>query len=378
MTWLLGFATTTPGRTHPLLPPASAGRVNVSHCNKSNSSSILRQKRCNMAADSGSKSVPLLKDLTIDNITENVVRINSQCSDPRLKYIMERLVSHLHDFARETRLSFDEWMAGIQFLTQLGTDAAQEFILLSDIVGLSLLVDSIDHPKPSHSTEGTVLGPFHTHDAPADQNGFSISADPNGDPLLVLCTVKSTSGEPVEGVKIDIWETDSHGKYDVQYDDRGSKADGRAVIHSDKEGVFWFHAIVPVPYPIPNDGPVGKLLAKLGRHCWRPSHMHFMFEKEGFDHLVTALYIRGSDYETSDAVFGVKESLIVGLDTVTPEQAKQYDVKEGTKLLTYDFVLVTDEETKKLRHEEAAKAMKSLGREKGMTIINGVPVPDVD
>lgn len=166
-------------------------------------------------------------------------------------------------------------------------NTTQEFILLSDIVGLSLLVDSIDHPKPSHSTEGTVLGPFHTHDAPADQNGFSISADPNGDPLLVLCTVKSTSGEPVEGVKIDIWETDSHGKYDVQYDDRGSKADGRAVIHSDQEGVFWFHAIVPVPYPIPHDGPVGKLLAKLGRHCWRPSHMHFMFEKEGFDHLVT-------------------------------------------------------------------------------------------
>lgn len=167
------------------------------------------------------------------------------------------------------------------------TDCCEEFILLSDIVGLSLLVDSIDHPKPSHSTEGTVLGPFHTHDAPSDQNGTSISADPNGDPLLVLCTVKSTSGEPVEGVKIDIWETDSHGKYDVQYDDRGNEADGRAVIHSDKEGVFWFNAIVPVPYPIPHDGPVGKLLAKLGRHCWRPSHMHFMFEKEGFDHLVT-------------------------------------------------------------------------------------------
>jgi protocatechuate 3,4-dioxygenase beta subunit len=182
----------------------------------------------------------------------------------------------------------------------------------------------------------------------------------------------------------------------VQYEDRGDKADGRAVVKSDKDGVFWFKGIVPVPYPIPHDGPVGKLLAKLGRHCWRPSHMHFMFNKPGFDNLITyvflpppyplrsftdvhlrALYVRGSDYETSDAVFGVKESLIVSLDTVTSEQAKQYDVKEGTKLLTYDFVLVTDEETKQLRHDEAVKAMKTLGRE-GMMIVNGLPVPDVD
>ncbi|KAH7077703.1 catechol 1,2-dioxygenase-like protein [Paraphoma chrysanthemicola] len=324
--------------------------------------------------------VPELKNLTIDNITENVHRINSQCTDPRLKYVMERLVTHLHDFARETRLSFDEWMAGIQFLTQVGqkcTDVRQEFILLSDIVGLSLLVDSIDHPKPPSSTEGTVLGPFHTHDAETLSPGSQISADPAGTPLLVLCTVKTTSGKPLSGVKIDVWETDSKGKYDVQYDDRGTNADGRAIVTSDDQGVFWFKAIVPVPYPIPEDGPVGRLLEKLGRHCWRPSHMHFMFEKEGFDHLVTALYVRGSDYETTDAVFGVKDSLIVALETVTPQQAKEYNVAEGTQLLTYDFVLVTDEETKKLRHDEAVKAMKNLGRE-GMIIVNGLPVPDVD
>lgn len=145
----------------------------------------------------------------------------------------------------------------------------------------------MDHPKPPSSTEGTVLGPFHTHDAPPSASGTAISADPSGTPMLVVCTVKTTSGAPVEGVKVDIWETDSKGKYDVQYEDRGSKADGRAIITSDDKGVFWFKAIVPVPYPIPHDGPVGKLLDKLGRHCWRPSHMHFMFEKEGFDNLVT-------------------------------------------------------------------------------------------
>lgn len=325
-------------------------------------------------------SAPILKDLTIENITENVHRINSQCSDARLKYVMERLVSHLHDFARETRLSFDEWMKGIQFLTEVGqtcTHVRQEYILLSDILGLSLLVDSIDHPKPPHSTEGTVLGPFHTHDASALPAGSPISGDLSGTPLLVLCTIQSTTHVPLAGVKIDVWETDSQGKYDVQYENRGDKADGRAVLMSDEHGVFWFKAIVPVPYPIPNDGPVGKLLQKLGRHCWRPSHMHFMFEKQGFDHLVTALYIRGSDYETSDAVFGVKDSLIVGLDTVTPQLAEQYGVDEGTKLLQYDFVLVADDETKQLRHEEAVKAMKGLGRE-GMMIVNGLPVPEVD
>ncbi|KAF2263757.1 aromatic compound dioxygenase [Lojkania enalia] len=325
--------------------------------------------------------IPPLKDLTIDNITENVIRINSQCRDTRLKYVLERLVSHMHDFARETRLSTQEWHAGIQFLTEVGkkcTDVRQEFILLSDTLGLSLLVDSIDHPKPPSSTEGTVLGPYHTHDAKSEHLGHSISADPDGTPLLVLCTVRTTSGAPIPNVKIDVWETDSKGAYDVQYESySGDNPDGRAVLRSDEEGLFWFKAIVPVPYSIPDDGPVGVMLRRLGRHPWRPSHMHFMFEKEGFDHLITALYLRGDPYETSDAVFGVKESLIVDLGTVTPEQAKEYDIKEGSKLLKYNFVLVTDEETKILKDNEALKAMKALGRE-DLKIIEGLPVPDVD
>ncbi|POS81679.1 cathecol 1, partial [Erysiphe pulchra] len=206
----------------------------------------------------------------------------------------------------------------------------KEFILLSDILGLSLLVDSIDHPKPASSTEGTVLGPFHTHDAPPGPNGTQIAHDPAGEPCLVLCTVKDTEGKPIEDVKIDIWETDSSGKYDVQYEGREAP-DQRAVMTSDAEGIFWFKAIVPVPYPIPNDGPVGKLLTLLKRHCYRPSHMHFMMEKEGFDHLITALYLRGDPYETSDAVFGVKESLLIDLGKVSAEQAKTYGVKEGGK-----------------------------------------------
>ncbi|KAF2016324.1 cathecol 1,2-dioxygenase [Aaosphaeria arxii CBS 175.79] len=326
-------------------------------------------------------TTPILKDLTISNITENVHLINAQTPSPRLLYILERLVTHLHDFARETRLSTPEWMAGIEFLTAVGqkcTDVRQEFILLSDTLGLSLLVDAISHPKPPASTEGTVLGPYHTHAAPDVELGESITVDPEGERLLCVCSVRDTAGRPVEGVKVDVWETDSKGVYDVQYEGwTGEKADGRAVLRTDAEGRFWYRAIVPVPYRIPEDGPVGKMLKLLGRHPWRPSHMHFMFEKPGYDHLITALYLRGDPYETTDAVFGVKESLIVDLGVVSAEQAAQYGVEEGTKLLTYDFVLVSEAETRRLRDEEARKAMKALGRD-DMLIIDGLPVPDVD
>jgi protocatechuate 3,4-dioxygenase beta subunit len=157
------------------------------------------------------------------------------------------------------------------------------------VLGLSLLVDSIDHPKPSGCTEGTVLGPFHVHEAPQSRSGETISHDPNGEPCLVLCSVKDTAGNPISGVQIDVLETDSNGFYDVQYAERDGP-DGRAVLTSDGNGKFWFKAIVPVPYPIPHDGPVGLLLKTMKRHPYRPSHMHFMFKKDGYDHLITYVY----------------------------------------------------------------------------------------
>ena len=144
----------------------------------------------------------------------------------------------------------------------------------------------MDHPKAEGATDGTVLGPFHTHEAQSLSNGASIAGDPDGRPCLVLCTVRDTSGEPLSGAKIDVWEADSKGFYDVQYAERAG-ADGRGILTSCDDGHFWFKAIVPVPYPIPHDDPVGKLLQYLGRHPYRPSHMHFRFEKEGFDPLIT-------------------------------------------------------------------------------------------
>lgn len=272
-------------------------------------------------------NTPELLDLTIDNITPNTIKINDQTNNARLKYVLERLVTHLHDFARETRLSTDEWMTALTFLIQCGQICSdvrnvslaslllleprhchsrchetssiiytpctslintlnQEFILLSDVLGLSLLVDAINHPKPPNSTEGSVLGPFHTHDAPTIPNGASMTSDPEGEPMLAVCTIRDTAGKPVSGVRVDIWETDSSGHYDVQHASRDEPSE-RCVMVSDDEGRFWFKGIKPVSYPIPHDGPVGKLLMLLGRHCWRPAHVHFMFQKTGWDHLIT-------------------------------------------------------------------------------------------
>ncbi|EHK23141.1 uncharacterized protein TRIVIDRAFT_191680 [Trichoderma virens Gv29-8] len=299
-------------------------------------------------------------DLTTENITENVQIANSSCSDRRVRYLFERLVVHLHDLVREPRLSTEEWMAAIEFLTKVGqtcTDTRQEFILLSDILGVSLLVDAIDHPKPKGSTEGTVLGPFHTHEAEDVTNGANISTDPQGKPLLVICKVRNLAGQPIENARIDVWETDSKGFYD--------------------DGNFWFKAIVPVPYPIPSDGPVGKILGTLNRHCYRPSHMHFMFDHPVYDPLITALYLKNDPYETSDAVFGVKSTLVVELKTVQDKGiAEQYGVDVGCALINYEFVLVTKQEAIDMRYRNAEAAMKAQGKQ--MQYINGLPVPDID
>ncbi|KAL6882499.1 aromatic compound dioxygenase [Trichoderma longibrachiatum] len=325
-----------------------------------------------------SPTQPLLPDLTIDNITDEVVQASSRSGDARLDYLMERLVTHVHDFARETRLSTGEWMAAIHFLTQTGqmcSPVRQEFISLSDVFGLSMLVDSINHPKPPNCTQGSVLGPFHTSDAPHLPIGSSMTTDAAGEPMLALCTVCDSSGRPLSGVKVDIWEADSSGHCDVQYTGRQAPSE-RCVMTSDVDGGFWFRAIRPVSYPVPDDGPVGKLLGLLKRHSCRPAHMHFMFEKQGLDRLITTLFIRGDQYETSDVVFGVKPSLVVDLDKVDNETAAEYGVAEGTLLLRHKFILASVRETEELRDEKATEAMVMLGLK--TKLVNHLPVPDLD
>lgn len=322
--------------------------------------------------------VPPMKDLTTENITENVKILNNQCAEPRVRYIFDRLVSHLHDFVRETRLSTEEWAAGTEFLTkagQISDDLRAELILLSDTLGVSMLVDAINHPRDGNATEGTVLGPFHTHDAPVADSGYVLHNDPEATKLFVLGSIRDIGGQPISDVTCDVWEGDAHGFYDVQNPNR-EHADGRAVLRSDTNGMFYFTGVVPVPYPIPMDGPVGSMLTLLNRHPNRPGHIHFMLQKPGWDPLITALYPRGDPYESSDPVFGVKDSLIVDLGVVDEDLAHLYNIEAGTRLLKYDFVLVREAEAKRLRHARAKEALAKLGVD--MSVVDGLPIPDVD
>ena len=292
-------------------------------------------------------------DLSVDEIIRSIKLSNSQTSDARLKFLLEKLIDQFRSYARETRLTNEEWLQTLQFITACGqnsTDVRQELFLLSDILGFSTLMDVLNHPKPPNGTPSTVLGPFHTDDALDIPNGDSIASPGKGETCLVLATVKDTAGRPIEGAKVDVWETDGHGRYDNQYENR-DRPDMRARLTSNADGEFYFKCVKPVSYSVPRDGPVGILLGKLERHAYRPAHIHFYISVPGniYDDLVTALYIRGDPYESSDAVFGVKQSLIVDIVKLNDATvAKKYDVDEQDWLIKYDFVLTTRTETEAL------------------------------
>ncbi|KAK6454409.1 6-chlorohydroxyquinol-1,2-dioxygenase [Scheffersomyces xylosifermentans] len=322
------------------------------------------------------KSSLKIVDMSDETITQNTIAINSQHDDRRLLFVLERLVQHLHDFARETRLTTEEWEAGIQFLTQVGqkcTDLRQEFVLLSDILGFSVLVDSISHPKPKTATIGTLLGPFHTHDAQDHENGTSICSEDKGEPLLIEGRLTDTQGNPIEGATIDLWHCDKDGLYDTQYADR-EEADMRGIYHTKADGTFVVKATKPVPYPIPHDGPVGALLKRLNRHPYRPAHIHFIIEKEGYDRLITALYHKGDPYETSDAVFGVKSPLLFSLDKLGKKKAQKYNMNEDDWYLPWDFKIITDAESRELIVAKNTEALQKLGRDNFVLSEAGLPI----
>lgn len=322
---------------------------------------------------------PNVTNMTDENITENVNIVNSQSNNARLQFIMHRLVTHLHDFARETRLTTDEWMFGIEFLTKVGqkcSDTRQEFILLSDTLGLSVLVDGMSHPKPENATIGTLLGPFHTHDANQVQNGDSIASEGKGQLCVIHGQLKDTEGNPIAGAKLDMWECDETGHYDTQYNDRDGP-DMRGIVTTDEDGFYWVKAIKPVPYPIPHDGPVGAMLEKLNRHPWRPAHVHFRINKEGFDELITALYLKGDPYETTDAVFGVKDQLLTDVEPIEDEKlASKFAVKKGDLMIHRDFVLITKAQSAKLFEQKSKEALAKLNV--NATLIDGLPVAELD
>jgi len=275
-----------------------------------------------------------------DTATEIVLSRLENCQDPRLKEIMTSVITHLHAIVRETEPTMDEWMAAIQFLTATGQkcdDKRQEWILLSDTLGVSMLVDTINHRARDGATESTVLGPFHVANAPEKANGDALT-DIDGEVCIVEGRVLDTDGNPIAGAKVDTWQSDPEGFYDVQKE--GGEADLRGVFRTDEQGRFWFRTVMPLYYPVPTDGPAGQLLEGLGRHAYRPAHIHFMIDAPDQNQLVTHLFDEADPYLGSDVVFGVKSSLIKQFDTVTGgEMVDRLGVSVPFRYVSHDFVL---------------------------------------
>jgi len=294
-----------------------------------------------------------IRNFTEETLTAEVLRRLAGTPDLRLKQVMTSMVKHLHAFVRDVRPTQAEWFEGIKFLTETGhwcDDKRQEFILMSDTLGVSMLVDFLNYGKLGNATESTVLGPFFVEGAPELEHGASIvKPGTPGEPCVVRCRVKDLQGRPIPGAIIDVWQAGGDGFYDVQ------KPDGtnlRARFRSGADGGFWFRCVKPESYPVPHDGPVGKMLVATGRHPMRPGHLHFMIEAPGCDKLVTHLFVKGDRYLDSDAVFGVKRSLVV-------EFAKN---ASGTYELAYDFVLKPAGKTALPAHKRAARRRPATRR----------------
>ncbi|RYX89040.1 MAG: hydroxyquinol 1,2-dioxygenase [Comamonadaceae bacterium] len=292
-----------------------------------------------------------MAQLEAQDLAQAVVDRMADCTDARFKEIMTSLVEHAHAFVRDVKLTPDEWMTAIQFLTATGKmcdEKRQEFILLSDTLGISMLVVAIDQARaaasgsrPSgadHPTEATVQGPFYWEGAPGLPLGADIGAG-HGEPCYYHGRVTDLAGKPVAHCALDVWSGDGEGFYDMQKP--GGEMALRARFHTDADGSYHFWSIKPAYYPVPADGPVGGMLHRMGRHPNRPGHMHMMLQAPGYERLITHIFVADSPYIDSDAVFGVRNSLVVDFDAHPAGKAP-----DGTTRSTpyhsakYDFRLV--------------------------------------
>ncbi len=281
-----------------------------------------------------------------DDVVLRVLASFDGCADPRRRELMRGVVTHLHAFLRDVRLTENEWAAAIAFLTAVGhmsDERRQEFILLSDTLGASMQTIAINNQAYGDATEATVFGPFFVEGSPEVGNGGDIAFGASGEPCWVEGTIRDTNGQPVGGARIEAWEADDDGLYDLQYDDDRTAARGH--LFSGADGSYSFWAITPTPYPIPHDGPVGMMLEATGRSPMRAAHLHLMVQAPGYRTLVTHIFVRGDELLTSDAVFGVKGSLVRDFDhhpagTPTPDGR----VVDGTwSTTTFDVVLAPEQ-----------------------------------
>ncbi|MCW5659705.1 MAG: intradiol ring-cleavage dioxygenase [Burkholderiaceae bacterium] len=282
-------------------------------------------------------------------LTQAVIDRLADCKDARFKQVMTSLVQHLHDFARDVDLSPQEWITAIQFLTDTGkacNDKRQEFILLSDTLGLSMLVVALEQARGAKgrkgatpATEATVQGPFYWAGAPERRLGEDIAEGVSGEPALYTGRVTDLEGQPLAGALLDVWSGDGEGVYDMQMADAGMRARGK--LRTDEQGRYWFWSIRPTYYPVPTDGPVGRMLDRMGRHPNRPGHIHMMVSAPGHQPVTTHLFVANSPYLDSDAVFGVRDSLIVEYERHEPGTAPDgRKMNKPYHVAHYDFRLV--------------------------------------
>jgi len=256
-------------------------------------------------------------------ITQAVIDRLEGSPDPRFKQVMTSLVTHLHDFIRDVKLTEKEWFDAIQFLTDVGktcTDKRQEFILLSDTLGVSILTISLNHPPERGSLESTVLGPYYWEGAPERPPGSDLAEGVKGDPTFYSGRVLDVEGRPIPGALLDIWSGDGEGNYDMQIPGE-TEMRARGKIRADAEGRYLFRSIRPNYYPVPTDGPVGRMLRAMGRHPYRPGHIHMIVSAPGYEPVTTHLFVADSPYLDSDAVFGTKDSLVVKFERCAPGRA---------------------------------------------------------
>ncbi|MGO7160868.1 intradiol ring-cleavage dioxygenase [Rhizobium johnstonii] len=285
---------------------------------------------------------------TEENSVEVVTGRNKNAKDERLKQIMEVITRKLHEAVKEIEPTQDEWMQAILFLTRTGqmcNEWRQEFILLSDVLGVSMLVDAINNRKPSGASESTVLGPFHVEGAPELAMGANICLDAKGEDMVIGGRILDTAGQPIKDAVIDVWQANDEGFYDVQQQGIQPDFNLRGVFRTGADGRYWFRAVKPKYYPIPDDGPVGKLLGALGRHPSRPAHLHYIIKAHGFETLTTHIFDPDDPYIQSDAVFGVKESLLAKFQHVEDSvRANELGFSGKFWQIEHDFVLARPEE----------------------------------